>query len=197
MNTWIVLLVSIFIYWMGLKLIARLIRKLGRERNVTFLRMQYVSRTISTVWTITVLLIVSLISGIQYEELGIVVSSVFALLGVALFAQWSILSNITASIMIFFFFPFRVGNWIRVFDKDDSVEGEVIEITLFHVIVKNGEGTTLTYPNSMIFQKAVSIRQRRPEAAPAATTEAVKDPQITVAPDTLKPEEAALLKEKP
>lgn len=162
MNTWVVLLFALIIYWMGLKGIAGFIRKLGRQRKVSIIRTQYVSRTIATIWTIIMLLVVSLITGVQYEDIGIFVSSIIALLGVALFAQWSILSNLTSSIIIFFFFPFRVGNWVRIYDKDDSIEGEVAEITLFHVILKNDEGTLLTYPNSMIFQKAISIRRTRP-----------------------------------
>ena len=33
---------------------------------------------------------------------------------------------------------------------------------LFHVILMDGDGATVTYPNSMVFQKAVKITQNKP-----------------------------------
>ena len=91
------------------------------------------------------------------KDFGIFFSSVFAILGVALFAQWSILSNITASILVFFFFPYRVGHRVKILDGENSIEGILDEITLFHVILIDELGNRLTYPNSMAFQKAVII----------------------------------------
>lgn len=92
--------------------------------------------------------------GIEYSQISFFLSSVFAVLGVALFAQWSILSNITASLIIFFAFPYRVGDRIRICDKDDDISGVIVEISLFHVLVKR-RGDLITYPNSLILQKAV------------------------------------------
>jgi small-conductance mechanosensitive channel len=74
---------------------------------------------------------------------------------VALFAQWSILSNITASLLIFFGFPYRVGDWVKICDKDDDITGHIIEISTFHVILQRLNGDIVTYPNSLILQKAV------------------------------------------
>lgn len=92
--------------------------------------------------------------GVEYSQISIFLSSIFAVLGVALFAQWSILSNITASLVIFFGFPYRVGDRIRVVDKDDDIAGVIEEITLFHVLIKKGN-ELITYPNTLILQKAV------------------------------------------
>lgn len=92
--------------------------------------------------------------GIEYHQLTVFLSSVFAVIGIALFAQWSILSNITASLIIFFAFPYRVGDRIKVVDKDDDISGIVEEISLFHVIIRR-EGDLITYPNTLILQKAV------------------------------------------
>ncbi len=36
------------------------------------------------------------------------------------------------------------------------------EITLFHVIMLDDEGAIVTYPNSMVFQKAVRITRKKP-----------------------------------
>ena len=76
-------------------------------------------------------------------------------MGVALFAQWSILSNITASMIIFFGFPYRVGDRIKILDKDDDMSGIIEEISMFHVILRREDGNIVTYPNTLILQKAV------------------------------------------
>ena len=81
-------------------------------------------------------------------------SSIFAIIGVALFAQWSILSNITASFIIFFNFPYKIGDEIKVIDTDGDISGTIVEISLFHVLIQQGEDL-ITYPNSLILQKAV------------------------------------------
>jgi len=159
MTTWIMVVVGLLVYWIGLKMISGLINKVGEERDVQMPRIQYVRRVINTIWTIATCLALSLLTGISIH---VFVSSVLALLGVALFAQWSILSNITASVIIFFFFPFRVGNWVRIIDGENSIEGEITEISLFHVLINGLEGELLTYPNSLVFQKAVSIRNKKP-----------------------------------
>ncbi|MCC4854167.1 mechanosensitive ion channel domain-containing protein, partial [Vibrio lentus] len=81
--------------------------------------------------------------------------SIFAVLGVALFAQWSILSNLTASVLIFFVFPYRIGDRVRVAEKDEDISGVIIDITMFHVILRHSSGNIITYPNNLILQKGV------------------------------------------
>jgi MscS family membrane protein len=76
--------------------------------------------------------------------------------GVGLFANWSMLSNITASIIIFFFYPYKVGESIKIIDGENSVEGTVMDITLFNIEIKTAEGRTVTYPNNLAIQKPMS-----------------------------------------
>ena len=47
-----------------------------------------------------------IIWGVQLQSLNVFLSSIFAVIGVAFFAQWSILSNITAGVVMFFSFPY-------------------------------------------------------------------------------------------
>jgi small-conductance mechanosensitive channel len=98
---------------------------------------------------------VCLVLGVGYSEVSLFLSSVFAVVGVALFAQWSILSNITASMVIFFGFPYRVGDQIKITDADFDLSGTVEEISLFHVLIRTDTGNIITYPNSLILQKPV------------------------------------------
>lgn len=139
---------------------------LGRNKAVNEVRITYVTKMLNLGFTAVFVLLVCLVLGIGYGQLAIFFSSVFAVVGVALFAQWSILSNITASLIIFFGFPYRVGDWVKVVDKDDEILGQILEISSFHVIIHRLSGDIVTYPNSLILQKAV-IRFESQEAAQA------------------------------
>lgn len=105
--------------------------------------------------TVSWLVLVLIIWGIDYQALLVVASSVLAVLGVALFAQWSILSNVTASIIVFFTLPARIGDEIEVIDGTQSLKGEIREINFFNVLLVDSEGNEIAYPNNLILQKAV------------------------------------------
>ncbi|MFT2099756.1 mechanosensitive ion channel domain-containing protein [Marinomonas sp. 2405UD66-6] len=141
---------------------------LGQKKSVNEVRVTYVSKMLNLGFTAVFILLVCLVLGVGYGQLAIFFSSVFAVVGVALFAQWSILSNITASLIIFFGFPYRVGDWVKVVDKDDEILGQIIEISTFHVIIKRLSDDIVTYPNSLILQKAV-VRFTDQKAAEAVS----------------------------
>ncbi|PYF82473.1 mechanosensitive ion channel-like protein [Marinomonas alcarazii] len=137
---------------------------LGQKKYANEVRITYVSKTLHLGFTAIFVLLICLVLGIGYGQLAIFFSSVFAVVGVALFAQWSILSNITASLIIFFSFPYRVGDWVKVVDRDDEILGQILEISTFHVIIQRLSNDVVTYPNSLILQKAV-VRFDNREAA--------------------------------
>jgi len=147
----IAMLVAMFF---SIRFANKAIHRYGKEKKVSQYRIKYISKTISIVAVVFYFILLAYVSGIEYSQVSIFLSSVFAVIGVALFAQWSILSNITASLIIFFAFPYRVGDQIKVIDKDDDISGVIEEITLFHVIIKREENL-ITYPNSLILQKGV------------------------------------------
>jgi small-conductance mechanosensitive channel len=152
----IALLVTAVGYFVVKSMIKRLVRKIGLEKRIALRRVQYVQFILTGFWTIVTLAIVGVITGFSYKDVGLIFTSIFAVLGVALFAQWSILSNVTASVIVFFFFPYHVGDHVKIIDGENTIEGIILEITLFHVIL-SFEKTHITYPNSLVFQKAVVI----------------------------------------
>jgi small-conductance mechanosensitive channel len=95
--------------------------------------------------------------GLNTNDLVTYVGGTLTVIGVAFFAQWSILSNITAGIILFFSFPFRIGDVIRVHDKDFPIEAQIEDIKAFHTILKTRDGELITYPNNLLLQKGVSI----------------------------------------
>lgn len=159
---------------------------LGRNKAVNEVRITYVTKMLNLGFTAVFVLLVCLVLGIGYGQLAIFFSSVFAVVGVALFAQWSILSNITASLIIFFGFPYRVGDWVKVVDKDDEILGQILEISSFHVIIHRLSGDIVTYPNSLILQKAV-IRFESQEAAQAMSQFTAPNPTANKLEDQSSP----------
>lgn len=95
--------------------------------------------------------------GVDFKNIGVLMSSIFAVIGIAFFAQWSILSNVTSGVIMFFTFPYKIGDYIKIHDKEVPCEGFIDDIKTFHIILNTGNGEIVTYPNSMMLQKGVSI----------------------------------------
>jgi small-conductance mechanosensitive channel len=68
-----------------------------------------------------------------------------------------LLSNITSSVILFFNHPLKLGDVIKVLDKDYPFEGEVTELTYFFIHLKTIKDEVITIPNSLILQKSISI----------------------------------------
>jgi len=109
---------------------------------------------------LTVAIILSAIWGLQQNEIAVFVGTILTALGIAFFAQWSLLSNITSSLLLFFNHPLKIGDTLKVLDRDYPLEGEVSDLTYFFVHLKTESGETITIPNSILLQKSVSVKER-------------------------------------
>lgn len=164
-----------------------MVQRLADKKQVSAARTSMVTRFLTSVLFFITLSLMAVSLGLGYHDVALFVSSAFAVLGVALVAQWSILSNLTAGVLIFFVFPYRIGDRIKVVDKDEDIRGIIEEIALFHVLIKRDDGNLITYPNSQILQKSVikllnpeayepksqvlpQVDEKKTENAPAATT---------------------------
>ncbi|QYJ98419.1 mechanosensitive ion channel family protein [Shewanella alkalitolerans] len=159
------LYIGIFIF--AQRLLTNWIAKLAESKQVSFKRTKMVTQYITYLLFIIIACLWVISLGIEYQQVSLFISSVFAVLGVALVAQWSILSNITAGILIFFVFPYRIGDRIKIIDKDEDVSGIIAEISLFHVLIERSDGITITYPNNLMLQKGVlKLTQAYTQAKP-------------------------------
>jgi len=123
------------------------------------------SQDMST-YNLAAMLVLIVISGVDTRNLFVALSSVFAVIGVALFAQWSILSNITAGIIIYFSAPFKIGDYIRILDKDMPIEARVEDIFTFYTHLRTKDGGIHIFPNALLLQKAISVMQIKDENFP-------------------------------
>ena len=137
------------------------IRKVGKLRDIHEARTRLVIKYVSVGHTILLVGVLIFVWGINVKDLGLVFSSVFAILGVALFANWSILSNITAGVILFFSFPFKIGDRIRILDKEVPDEAVIIDIKAFYFHMINDHGEQLTYPNNLLLQKGVVLIEKQ------------------------------------
>jgi small-conductance mechanosensitive channel len=101
----------------------------------------------------------SLIWGMNLEDFSLFLSSTLAILGVGFVAQWSILSNLTASVILFFSHPLRLGDRIRVLDKDFDWTGKVEDISGFYLFMRTDDGRRITIPTNLVIQKGIEILQ--------------------------------------
>jgi MscS family membrane protein len=116
---------------------------------------KYANKFFNFVLSILFFVCLGIIWDVSVKGLSIYFASVFTIVGVALFANWSILSNITSAIIMFFNSPYKIGTKIQIMDKDDSVTGTVVDITLFSIQIKTAEGDVVSYPNNIAIQKPI------------------------------------------
>ena len=102
-----------------------------------------------------VLIVILTIWGVNKSELVIFITSVLTVIGIALFAQWSHLSNLTSGIIIFFSHSVKLDDTITIIDRDYEVEGRISDIGLFFIRLKTPQGEEVTLPNNIFLQKMV------------------------------------------
>ncbi|MDB2587377.1 mechanosensitive ion channel family protein [Flavobacteriaceae bacterium] len=138
-------------------LIIGLIRRFSHSEQIIDRRVQLITKLINYVILGCAFVGVFVIWGVDVRNLSVIVSSIFAVIGLAFFAQWSILSNITSGVIMFFTFPYKIGDRIMIHDKDYEYIGTIEDIKTFHIVMINDAGQRITYPNSLVLQKGVSI----------------------------------------
>ncbi len=124
------------------------------------IRTKLVSKYVSFGLVAVAFIVMIFIWGVDFRELGLVMSSIFAVIGVALFASWSILSNVTAGIILFFWYPFKIGDRIKIHDSDFLDEALILDIGAFHLHLKKDNGEFVTYPNNLLLQKGVVLIEK-------------------------------------
>jgi small-conductance mechanosensitive channel len=136
------------------------VKKIGKKSGTTEARAGLIGRYVTVSLVLIALLIEAFILGAQPRDITLVFSSVFAVIGIALFAIWSILSNVTSGVIMFFSFPYKVGDKIRIHDKDYPLEAIIEDIRAFQLILRDENGDLVTYPNNLILQKAVTLIEK-------------------------------------
>ncbi len=152
----IVQTVIVFLAYILINLISQfIIKKVGSKFSYARPRVKIIQKIIHFIYFILLFNFILFIWGVQQSELMYFVTSLLTVLGIAFFAQWSILSNITTSLIIFFNHPVKIGDTISIIDKDFIIEGEINDIGIFFLRIITKENQTITIPNNVFIQKMV------------------------------------------
>jgi small-conductance mechanosensitive channel len=148
-------IIAVFVYLLFRILINRSIDKMVENNNTNKTRAKIVKKAINLTALSVLLTIVFSVFGVNQSELAVFIGSLLTIMGIAFFAQWSILSNITSGIIIFFNHPIKLDDTIIIIDKDYAIEGRVSDVGLFFVILKTPNNEQITIPNNLFIQKMI------------------------------------------
>ena len=95
---------------------------------------------------------------IDRSQLMVFITSLITVLGIAFFAHWSIFANITSCLILFFNHPVKIGQRIRVLDKEYEIEGKLIDISFYFLYLKTDADELVTIPTSVALQKTLIIK---------------------------------------
>lgn len=145
----IIIVIRIIIYY--------LVKRFSERKNKVAKRANLIMKYVDFTLIVLGVLISIFIWSIQAHDIGWVASSVFAVIGIGFFAQWSVLSNLTSGVIIFFTLPYKIGDRIKIHDKDFPIIATIEDIKAFHINLLTDDGGLHTYPNSLLLQKGVTV----------------------------------------
>ncbi len=114
----------------------------------------------NVILTLATVSLAFIIWGFDFKGLLTLSASILAVTGVALFAGWSLLSNITAFFVLVAHASFRRGNYVRILEGDNYIEGYVSEINLFNTKLISENREVVIYPNNLILARPVVVNPR-------------------------------------
>ncbi len=138
-----------------LKIIQRIIDRIGLKYSYHKTRIKIVRKIFLFLLSLVFIGIILFIWGIHPSQLATYIASLLTVLGVAFFAQWSILSNITSTLIIFFNHEVHIGDTIQILDKEFQIEGKVHDVGMFFSIIKTADNEFISIPNNVFILKMV------------------------------------------
>jgi small-conductance mechanosensitive channel len=156
-KTLILLAITLIIRYFSGKAVQRFLTKFDGD----FKRKRVSIRIINLFLMIFFIVIFAAIWNIETKDLIVFFTSTITVIGIAFFANWSILSNITASLILYFNHPLNIGETLRIYDKEFDVEGELIDLSFFFMYVRSKEGFLITIPTSAVLNKTVIIKSNK------------------------------------
>lgn len=153
-KTGVTLLVIILTYF-SIRLYRRYIDHTSERHHFAPQRSNSISKAGQALIYIVSIGIVSNVLGFGIQGIFIATSSFFAMVGIAFFAHWSILSNITASIILYFTFPYRIGDRLLI-ENEPKYSGILKDVTLMYLKIQTDGGSYITLPANVAIQKFIT-----------------------------------------
>ena len=147
-SVWILIkiLIALAIYFVGRWIVRRILKLVDvamQHRNVDISLRSFTRNTISTVFTLLLVLIVVSTLGVNVTSLIAVASAATLAIGMALSGT---AQNFAGGVMILLMKPYRVGDYISA----QGQSGTVREIKLFSTVITTVDNQTIYIPNNSI-----------------------------------------------
>ncbi|WP_299012668.1 mechanosensitive ion channel domain-containing protein [uncultured Polaribacter sp.] len=158
------ILQSVIVFIIGLTiqvLATRSLKKIQLKFGFHASRILVSSKIISILVYLTIIIVIAFIWNVDEKQLLIYISSFLTILGIAFFAQWSLLSNITAGLILYINYPVKIGDTITILEKDNNITGEIKDIGAFFITLKTEEEALITLPNAIILQKNIRYNHNK------------------------------------
>ncbi len=152
--------IVVFIIFSVTKLtIGRLIGRAGARFKYHSGRVKITNKIVNVLLLVVLIIVLLSIWQVDQSQLLIFFSTIATILGVAFFAQWSLISNITSTLIIFFNHPIRIGDSLTIMDKDYPIEGRLSDIGIFFITIKTKENEKITIPSNAFMQKMIKKKE--------------------------------------
>ena len=155
----------------------------GGFRSEQVTKAYHMVRLVTATLTIAVIL---LFWGIDFSGLLIFSTSIITLLGVALFASWSILSNVTSFFIMLFHTSFRRGNYLRIIDGDNYIEGYIAELGLMNTKLTTSNNEHVIYPNNLLLARPIFVNPNRKLNEMGKITDSLNNTNVVISEDDVE-----------
>lgn len=148
------------IIWLILRVILNyIVKKRLRASQFSVIRKRMAMKSVNSILNIVFIAALITIWSVEQSRVLVFLSSVVTVLGVAFFAQWSHLSNITSGIIIFFNTGTKIGDIIQIMDKEYDIKGEIFDIGLMFFKIRTKDNEIISMPNNIVLQKAIKTSE--------------------------------------
>jgi len=165
----LLVLAVLAVAWLLKRLLRRLLDEAGRRYQVPPAMVMMPRRLAGFVINVAALLLILQLLGVSGTVLWTAFTGFAAVGAVAFFAAWSVLSNLSCTLLILTPRPFRLYDRVEILENGEKpgLKGQVIDINLvFTTLREDGEaGTVLRVPNNLFFQRTI---RRWPAGTPPA-----------------------------
>jgi len=144
-------------------ILERVIKGFGTRKNLPRGNIQLMRLSVRWVFYVALAVIIAAIFGVGIGNLWATLTGIIAMVIIGFFAGWSLLSNLTAALVILIWRPYVIGDELTI--VPEGLAGEFREITLFHCRLMTKERQQIQVPNSVLLNKIVIVSERAPASA--------------------------------
>jgi small-conductance mechanosensitive channel len=161
-TVWIIIRIAIILV-VGYLLTVFALRGLqtaGIKANIPVMLLQPLRNMLKLV---AVAVVLTLVAGQFGIELMTILTATVAMVAIGFIAVWSMVSNVTATLLLVTVRPFNIGDSVQF--AGEEVKGKVVDVNLFYTTLETEEQECYQIPNNMFFQKV--LKRHKTSAAKA------------------------------